>query len=345
MHDEPVVVADGLRKRYGDLAAVDGISFQVGHGEIFGMVGPNGAGKTTTVECVEGLRRPDEGRVVVLGLDPWRDARALRERMGVQLQTASLPQRIKVGEALDLFASFYRQAADGNALLERLGLGDTRSAYVSQLSGGQRQRLFVALALINQPEVVFLDELTTGLDPQGRHAIWDLVREMRAEGATVVLTTHFMDEAERLCDRVAIVDHGRIIALDAPATLVRQLGAQARVVFEVDGLQADGSPGPAPSRSSPTRASKDGAGQLNLASLGVLDGVLRVERAGERVVVYGQGDGLVSAVVHALETDGVRYWNLRTEQPNLEDVFLALTGHSDAAALGTAVTVAGPVVH
>jgi len=340
MHDEPVVVADGLRKRYGDLAAVDGISFQVERGEIFGMVGPNGAGKTTTVECVEGLRRPDEGRVVVLGLDPWRDARALRERMGVQLQTASLPQRIKVGEALDLFASFYRQAADGNALLERLGLGDTRSAYVSQLSGGQRQRLFVALALINQPEVVFLDELTTGLDPQGRHAIWDLVREMRAEGATVVLTTHFMDEAERLCDRVAIVDHGRIIALDAPATLVRRLGAEARVVFEVDGVLADTSPAPAPSRLSPARA-----GQLNLASLGVLDGVLRVERAGERVVVYGQGDGLVSAVVHALETDGVRYWNLRTEQPNLEDVFLALTGHSDAAALGTAVTVAGPVVH
>ena len=207
MNGEAVVAVDGLAKRYGNLAAVDGISFQVGRGEIFGMVGPNGAGKTTTVECVEGLRRPDAGRVTVLGLDPWRDAPALRERMGVQLQTASLPQRIKVGEAVGLFASFYRQAADGDALLARLGLGDTRKQYVSQLSGGQRQRLFVALALINRPEVVFLDELTTGLDPQGRRAIWDLVREMRAEGATVVLTTHFMDEAERLCDRVAIVDH------------------------------------------------------------------------------------------------------------------------------------------
>ena len=235
MNSEAVVVVDDLRKHYGDLAAVDGISFQVGREEIFGMVGPNGAGKTTTVECVEGLRRPDAGRVTVLGLDPWQNASALRERMGVQLQTASLPHRIKVSEAVGLFASFYRQPADGNGLLIRLGLGDSRKAYVSQLSGGQRQRLFVALALINRPEVVFLDELTTGLDPQGRHATWDLVREIRAEGATVVLTTHFMDEAERLCDRVAIVDHGRIIALDTPATLVHRLGAQARVVFEVEG--------------------------------------------------------------------------------------------------------------
>jgi len=297
MNGEAVVAVDGLAKRYGNLAAVDGISFHVGRGEIFGMVGPNGAGKTTTVECVEGLRRPDAGRVTVLGLDPWRDAPALRERMGVQLQTASLPQRIKVGEAVGLFASFYRQAADGDALLARLGLGDTRKQYVSQLSGGQRQRLFVALALINRPEVVFLDELTTGLDPQGRRAIWDLVREMRAEGATVVLTTHFMDEAERLCDRVAIVDHGRIIALDVPATLVRRLGAEARVVFDLDG-------------------------DLNPATLGVLDGVRRVERESERVVVSG---GSLAAVVNTLEAAGVRFRTLRTEQPNLEDVFLALT--------------------
>ena len=297
MNGEAVVAVDGLAKRYGNLAAVDGISFQVGRGEIFGMVGPNGAGKTTTVECVEGLRRPDAGRVTVLGLDPWRDAPALRERMGVQLQTASLPQRIKVGEAVGLFASFYRQAADGDALLARLGLGDTRKQYVSQLSGGQRQRLFVALALINRPEVVFLDELTTGLDPQGRRAIWYLVREMRAEGATVVLTTHFMDEAERLCDRVAIVDHGRIIALDVPATLVRRLGAEARVVFDLDG-------------------------DLNPATLGVLDGVRRVERESERVVVSG---GSLAAVVNTLEAAGVRFRTLRTEQPNLEDVFLALT--------------------
>jgi len=297
MNGEPVVVADGLRKCYGDLAAVDGISFQVGRGEIFGMVGPNGAGKTTTVECVEGLRRPDAGRVAVLGLDPWQDAPTLRERMGVQLQTASLPQRIKVGEAVGLFASFYRQPADGNALLARLGLGEARKQYVSQLSGGQRQRLFVALALINRPEVVFLDELTTGLDPQGRRAAWDLVREIRAEGATVVLTTHFMDEAERLCDRVAIVDRGRIVALDAPAALVRRLGDEARIVFEADG-------------------------DLNAATLGVLDGVRRVARDGERVIVYG---GSLAAVVNTLEAGGVRFRNLRTEGPNLEDVFLALT--------------------
>jgi len=313
MNDGPVVVAENLRKRYGSLAAVDGISFQVGRGEIFGMVGPNGAGKTTAVECVEGLRRPDEGCVVVLGLDPWRDARALRERMGVQLQAASLPHRIKVSEALGLFASFYRRSADGNALLERLGLGDRRRAYISQLSGGQRQRLFVALALINRPEVVFLDELTTGLDPQARRATWDLVRDIRAEGATVILTTHFMDEAERLCDRVAIVDHGRFIALDSPAALVLQLGKEGRVVFETVG--------------------QDGTCQVNLASLGVLDGVFRVEQEGERIIVYGHGRDLVSAVVNALEAGGVRYRNLRTEQPNLEDVFLALTGHRGAAGL------------
>jgi ABC-2 type transport system ATP-binding protein len=307
MNGEPVVVADGLRKRYGDLTAVDGISFQVGRGEIFGMVGPNGAGKTTTVECVEGLRRPDAGRVAVLGLDPWRDAATLRERIGVQLQAAGLPQRIKVGEAVGLFAAFYRQPADGHALLARLGLGEARRQYVSQLSGGQRQRLFVALALINRPEVVFLDELTTGLDPQGRRAAWDLVREIRAEGATVVLTTHFMDEAERLCDRVAIVDRGRIVALDAPAALVQQLGAGMRIVFEADG-------------------------DLNAATLGVLDGVRRVARDGEHVIVYG---GSLAAVVNTLEAGGVRFRNLRTEGPNLEDVFLALTAGRAARGPGS----------
>jgi len=322
-----VVVAEGLHKRYGDVAAVDGISFQVRRGEIFGMVGPNGAGKTTTVECVEGLRRPDEGRATVLGLDPWRDARALRERMGVQLQSAGLPQRIKVGEAVELFASFYRQAADGDALLERLGLGEARNAYVNKLSGGQRQRLFAALALINRPEVVFLDELTTGLDPQGRRDTWDLIREIRAQGATVVLTTHFMEEAERLCDRVAIVDHGRIIALDGPAELVRQQGAQVRVVFELDGHLGD--------------ELSARAGQLDLRSLGVLDGVLRVERAGEQVVVFGQGDGLARAVAQALDAEGVRYWNLRSEQPNLEDAFLALTGRRHEVRVESAAGAAG----
>jgi ABC-2 type transport system ATP-binding protein len=301
MDDGQVVAAEGLRKRYGSLTAVDGISFEVRRGEIFGMVGPNGAGKTTTVECVEGLRRPDEGRVEVLGLDPWRDAQSLRERVGMQLQTAGLPQRIKVGETVDLFAAFYRDATNRSALLERLGLADARRQYVSQLSGGQRQRLFVALALLNRPEVVFFDELTTGLDPQARHSTWELVRDIRAGGATVILTTHYMEEAERLCDRVAIVDRGKIIALDSPATLVQRLDAGARIVFEIEN-------GFKPGR------------------LGVLDGVRRVEREGDRVVVYGQAAGLVSRVVGCLEEAGVPFKNLRTEQPSLEDVFLSLTG-------------------
>jgi len=208
-----------LHKFYGPVRAVDGISFTVEEGEIFGMVGPNGAGKTTTIECVEGLRRPDRGTVRVLGLDPQRDGYELRRRIGVQLQEASLPPRLTVWEALDLFGSFYSRRVDGKALLEQLGLADKRNAAFEKLSGGQKQRLFIALALINDPELVFLDELTTGLDPQARRAMWDLVRGIRERGKTIFLTTHFMEEAERLCDRVAIIDRGKIVALDTPARL------------------------------------------------------------------------------------------------------------------------------
>jgi len=212
--DQDVISVDGLRKQYGSVVAVDEVSFKVHAGEIFGMVGPNGSGKTTTIECIEGLRRPDASAAQVLGLNPWEDTRELRERTGIQLQSANLPRRMQVEEALDLFASFYSQSCDWNHLLEDLGLGDKRKAYFSQLSGGQQQRLFVALALINNPEIVFLDELTTGLDPRARRAIWDLIGDIRERGTTVFLTTHYMDEAEHLCDRVAILDHGRIIALD-----------------------------------------------------------------------------------------------------------------------------------
>ncbi|HEY76017.1 MAG TPA: ABC transporter ATP-binding protein [Thermoflexia bacterium] len=297
---EAIVVED-LCKSYGDVRAVDGVSFTVYTGEIFGMVGPNGAGKTTTVECVEGLRRPDRGTIRVLGFDPQRDGYALRERIGVQLQEAALPDRIRVDEAMSLFASLYPRSVDWRPLLEQVGLTDKQRSFFADLSGGQKQRLFVALALVNDPDLIFLDELTTGLDPQARRAMWDLVRGMRERGKTVFLTTHYMEEAERLCNRVAIIDHGRIVALDTPENLIRSLGAEQRVVFTADG-------------------GWDGA------VLRGVPGVTRVERIGERVVVYGRGERLVGGVVGALERMGVRFRDLHTEQPSLEDVFLALTG-------------------
>jgi ABC-2 type transport system ATP-binding protein len=296
-----VVEVKSLVKHYPGVKAVDEISFEVAPGEIFGMVGPNGAGKTTTIECVEGLRRPDGGSIQVLGLDPLRDRYQLRERIGVQFQSAALPDRIKVCEALDLFAAFYPRPVDWQPLLEQMGLAEKRDAYFGKLSGGQKQRVFIALALVSNPDLVFLDELTTGLDPQARRAMWDEVRNIRERGTTVFLTTHFMEEAERLCDRVAIMDHGKIVALDTPQDLIDSLGAENRVVFEVEAL-------------------------LDEESLRAVPGVVRVERIGERVVVYGQEDGLVSGVVNAVEAGGIRFENLRTEQPTLEDVFLALTG-------------------
>jgi ABC-2 type transport system ATP-binding protein len=299
-----IVQVEGLRKIYGATVAVDEISFEVKEGEIFGMVGPNGAGKTTTIECLEGLRKPDQGTIRVLGLDPQRDGQILRLRTGMQLQQSNLPERMRVWEALDLYASFYPRAADWRELLTQLGLEEKRNAPFSKLSGGQKQRLFIALALLPDPQLVFLDELTTGLDPQARHAIWDLVRDVRAKGKTVLLTTHFMEEAERLCDRVAILDHGRIVALDTPAALIHGLEAEERVVFNLDG-------------------------GLSPALENALSRAGRLEVQGERVVVHGKNGRkvpLVSEVVSLLTGQGVPFRDLRTEQPNLEDVFLSLTG-------------------
>jgi len=297
-----VVRVERLRKTYDSLVAVDDVSFEVYETEIFGMVGPNGAGKTTTIECIEGLRRPDSSEIRVFGLDPQTDGHALRPRIGVQFQESSLQERIRVWEALDLFSSFYPRSVDWEVLLEQLGLADRRNSAFAELSGGQKQRLFIALALINDPELVFLDELTTGLDPHARRAMWDLIREIRTRGKTVFLTTHFMEEAERLCDRVAIIDSGRIVALDSPENLIRNLNAENRVVFTAqEGFQP--------------------------VLLSGLPGVTRVEPIGERIVVYGRGDRLVVEVVNALSTNRVRFSDLRTEQPNLEDVFLTMTGH------------------
>lgn len=301
IQQKPIIQVDHLRKVYGSTVAVDDVSFEVYEGEIFGMVGPNGAGKTTTIECVEGLRQPESGHIRVLGLDPQRDGYALRPRIGIQLQESALQDRLKVWEALDLFVSFYPRTVDRQRLLEQLGLADRRNTPFAKLSGGQKQRLFIALALVSDPEVVFLDELTTGLDPQARRAMWDLVRQIRDQGKTVFLTTHFMEEAERLCDRVAIMDHGRIVALDTPENLIRTLSADHRVVFSVDGL-------------------------FEPQQLSNLPGVSRIEMSGERVIVYGRTDRLVGEVVDALTKSGVRFRDLRTEQPTLEDVFLSLTG-------------------
>jgi len=302
-----VIRVSHLRKTYGKTIAVDDISFEVNDGEIFGMVGPNGAGKTTAVECLEGLRQPDRGEVRVLGLNPFKQEHSLRLVIGTQLQQAQLPDQLKVGEALDLFASFYPNPVSWPQLLERLGLVEKKSAYISKISGGQRQRLFIALALINHPRLVFFDELTTGVDPQARHSIWDLLLEIRAEGRTVFMTTHLMEEAEKLCDRVAIVDHGRVIALDTPAALVRNLGAESRVLFNLK---------------------KDD----DLRVLKGIGNMTRVERDGQRVIVFGHsnqsGQPLIAEVVNALAAQGIAYTDIRMEQPSLEDVFLHLTGRA-----------------
>ena len=230
----PVITVSHLGKRYGSTVAVDDVSLVVHAGEIFGLIGPNGAGKTTTMECVEGLRTPDRGTISVLGLDPQRDSAALRVRIGVQHQEAHLQKRIKVWEAVDLWASLYARHVDVDALLERLGLAPKRNSWFMTLSGGQKQRLFIALALIHEPELVFLDELTTGLDPQARRAIWGLITGIRDRGTTVFLTTHLMEEAERLCDRVAIIEHGRIIEVGTPAELVRKHCPERTVIYTND---------------------------------------------------------------------------------------------------------------
>jgi len=298
---QPIVQVEHLQKSYEDLKAVDDVSFEVYSGEIFGMVGPNGAGKTTTIEIIEGLRKADSGSARVLGMDPTQSREELAERVGVQLQQSALPPRLRVVEALELFGSFYRQQADGKELLKRLGLEDKLNASYAKLSGGQQQRLFICMALLNKPELVFFDELTTGLDPQARRSMWGLVQEIRQGGATIFLTTHFMEEAERLCDRVLILDHGKVVALDTPEALVGGLGVEKRLVFTLPEEQA-------------------------LPSLDGLPAVSRVERSGSRVIVYGQGRRFASSVVVALEDEGVDLVDLRTEQANLEDVFLKLTG-------------------
>jgi ABC-2 type transport system ATP-binding protein len=301
MRNTSCIDVQHLRKVYGSVTAVDDLSFNVTHGEIFGMVGPNGAGKSTTVECIEGLRSPNSGQIRVLGLDPRRDKYSLQPHIGVQLQQSALQARIKVWEVLDLFASLYPHSIDWRELLERVGLTEKRNTAFANLSGGQQQRLFVALALLHDPELVFLDELTTGLDPQARRTMWDMVREIRDRGKTIFLITHFMEEAERLCDRVAIVDHGRLIALNSPENLIRSLGVDHRVVFTSDDTS-------------------------HFEQLKNLPTVSNLEVIGDRVVISGKEEAVLADVINALSSNGFHYHDVHTEQPTLEDVFLKLTG-------------------
>ncbi len=299
MHE--VIWVEGLHKTYGAIKAVDGVDLIVEEGEIFGMVGPNGAGKTTTIECIEGLRTPDSGKITVLGMDPQKQSSDLYELIGMQLQGSSLYPHIKVGEALELFSSFYCHPAPKDELLERLGLYEKENVYFSKLSGGQKQRLFICLALTNKPQLVFFDELTTGLDPQARRATWDLVRGVREQGHTVFLTTHFMDEAENLCDRVAVMDHGKIVALGKPSDLIEQYAHETRIRLpqslkeETDWLSA-------------------------------IRGVISVEVGEDFTLINFNNENIVE-LLQLLDQHGISLKGLHIQQSSLEDVFLSLTGN------------------
>jgi ABC-2 type transport system ATP-binding protein len=304
----PVIEVRNLRKAYGDTVAVADISFTVAEGEIFGILGPNGAGKTTTVECVEGLRKPDSGEISVLGLDPIRDRAELTQVLGAQLQESQLPAKLRVAEALDLYSSFYRAPADWRALLEVLRLADKGSTPFRKLSGGQKQRLSIALALAGGPRIAVLDELTTGLDPQARRDTWELIEGVRDRGVTVVLVSHFMEEAERLCDRVALIDKGRVVELDTPAALAERVAVAQRIQFRPSGPVDD----------------------ALLADLPEVSGIVR---KGDVVVVTGTGN-VLNAVISVLARNQIVAQQLRVDQANLEDAYLELTGEHDARLAG-----------
>jgi len=305
----PAVEMTHLRKTYGTLVAVDDVSLSVAEGEIFGILGPNGAGKTTAVECAIGLRNADSGTVRLLGLDPRTDRDEIREIVGVQLQAGALPAKLRVGEILEEYQSFYREPADVGELIDVLGLGPKRGDYYRSLSGGQRQRLSVALALVGRPKVAVLDEMTTGLDPQARRDTWGLIEGIRSRGVTIVLVTHFMEEAERLCDRVALIDGGRVVALDTPAALAERARGGKTMRFRP-------------------------SAPFDAPLLTGLPEVTGLEHAGQQVVVTGTGD-LVSAVILALHAAGVTARDVRLDSSNLEDAFVKLTGsqlHTEGAA-------------
>ncbi|MGI8418649.1 MAG: ATP-binding cassette domain-containing protein [Nakamurella sp.] len=299
----PMIEVRDLKKTYGHKTVVDGVSFSVEQGEIFGILGPNGAGKTTSVECIGGLRKRDGGGITVAGMDPAAEGKAFREAVGIQLQESRLPDKQTVAEALQLYSSFYDKPRDWRELLERLGLESQAKAYFGKLSGGQKQRLSVALALIGNPKVAILDELTTGLDPAARREVWGLLADLKGTGVTLLLVSHFMEEAERLCDRVVVIDGGKVIANDTPEGLAAGAQGEQRMSF-------------IPSA------------QLDLATLKQLPDVHAVSTNADRVIVTGS-DNVASAVIIALHGDGIAVQKLRVDQPNLDDAFVQLTREAE----------------
>jgi ABC-2 type transport system ATP-binding protein len=300
--DTPILEVENLVKHYGDVQAVRGVSFSVHEGEVFGLLGPNGAGKTTTVEILEGLRDPDGGRVRVCGYDPQVSPNELKHEIGAALQSTSLPDKLRVMEALRLFASFYKHRRDPEELLKRFGLEEKRNTFYSKLSGGQKQRLALAMALVNNPRVLFFDEPTAGLDPQVRREIYDIIEELRRDKKTILMTTHYIEEAERLCDRVAIVDHGQVIALGSPRELKQRSGNNTRIEVKL------------------AKAASNG-------TLRSLEGVADARQVGDTYVLHTQRppQTIVSLVKH-LEADGNELVSLEIASPSLEDVFIEMTG-------------------
>ncbi len=298
---DSVILAVNVRKKYGETTALDGLDLVVDRGEIFGIVGPNGAGKTTAMDCMAGMRRPDSGEIRTLGLDPTVDSQLLRRKVGLQQQESELPERIRVGEVFKLFRSLFGIDEPGMDLLEKVGLAEKTDAFFSELSGGQKRRLFVALAMVHDPELIMLDELTSGLDPKGRRDLWSLVKNSKGNGRTVVLSTHYMDEAQKLCDRVAIMDRGKVVALGTPDALVRKYCPGLRLRL---GCGDDFRPEHAAD----------------------LEGVLGVRVRDGTCVMDLEDAGAVVPVIRALSEKGTDLGDLHTEVPTLEDVFMAVTG-------------------
>lgn len=305
---EIVISVEGLTKRYGELAAVDGVSFGVRRGEIFGILGPNGAGKTTTLECIEGLVKPTSGKTAVLGIDTQRQPETVKERIGVQLQASAYFDNLTLKEILDLFGMFYRRRVEPIALLERVNLADRANTTVAKLSGGQQQRFTIAATLVNDPDVVFLDEPTTGLDPQARRSLWEFVQEMNADGRTVVLTTHYMEEAEFLCDRIAIMNCGKIVALDTPANLVRSLPVPYEIKICIDGAHPTDELDELSALACVQEAIADGGGAVRLLS--------------------ADASATVPSLMKWAGRTGAALTHLEVTPANLEDVFLHITGRA-----------------
>jgi ABC-2 type transport system ATP-binding protein len=297
------IKVSNLHKSYGDVRAVDGVNFEVKEEEVFGLLGPNGAGKTTTIEIIEGYRKPDSGGVSVLGFHPIRDGYELKERIGIMLQSTTLYPDLKVGETLKVFAGYYRRSVDTNSLLETIGLKDKKNAYVQELSGGQKRKLVFILSLINDPKLIFLDEPTEGLDPQTRRVVWEIIRKAPKKGKTVFVTTHYIEEAQNLCDRVAIIDYGKIIALDTPKRLMASLEVEQKIEFVTDSA-------------------------IDMDQLGKIKGVSKAAQIrGDEFVIYTKRvQTTLKELMILAEKEGYEFGGLRVVGATLEDVFMKLTG-------------------